>query len=190
MGMKQTLAVINRMEADGIIGRYAVAGAVAAYNYIEATLTEDIDILVSFDEDPNRVKSGLVALSTIFSYLKDHGYVEYRKEGLIIEGWPVQFLPVANGLDEEALANAEEVEVRDSEIEGTIKTRVLRPEHIVAIALRVGRPKDFIRVAQFLEEQAVDSTALRGVLSRHHLLDAWRSFCSRTGINDPGALEC
>jgi hypothetical protein len=35
MGMKQTLDVINRMEADGIIGRYAIAGAVAAYNYIE-----------------------------------------------------------------------------------------------------------------------------------------------------------
>jgi len=32
MGMKQTLDVINRMEADGIIGRYAIAGAVAAYN--------------------------------------------------------------------------------------------------------------------------------------------------------------
>ena len=31
VGMKQTLDVINRMEADGIIGRYAIAGAVAAY---------------------------------------------------------------------------------------------------------------------------------------------------------------
>jgi hypothetical protein len=27
MGMKQTLDVINRMEADGVIGRYAIAGA-------------------------------------------------------------------------------------------------------------------------------------------------------------------
>ena len=36
------------MEADGVIGRYAIAGAVAAYNYIEPTLTEDLDILVSF----------------------------------------------------------------------------------------------------------------------------------------------
>jgi hypothetical protein len=44
MGMKQTLDVINRMEADGIIGRYAIAGAVAAYNYIEPSLTEDLDI--------------------------------------------------------------------------------------------------------------------------------------------------
>jgi hypothetical protein len=49
VGMKQTLDVINQMEADGIIGRYAVAGAVAAYNYIEPALTNDLDILVSFD---------------------------------------------------------------------------------------------------------------------------------------------
>jgi hypothetical protein len=49
MGMKQTLDVINAMEADGVIGRYAIAGAVAAYNYIEPTVTEDVDILVSFD---------------------------------------------------------------------------------------------------------------------------------------------
>ena len=49
MGMKQTLDVINRMEADGIIGRYAIAGAVAAYNYIEPAVTSDLDILVAFE---------------------------------------------------------------------------------------------------------------------------------------------
>jgi hypothetical protein len=47
MGVKQTL-VINTMEADGVIGRYAISGAVAAYNYIEPTVTDDLDILVSF----------------------------------------------------------------------------------------------------------------------------------------------
>jgi hypothetical protein len=42
VGMKQTLDVINQMEADGIIGRYAIAGAVAAYNYIEPAATDDL----------------------------------------------------------------------------------------------------------------------------------------------------
>ena len=46
MGMKQTLDVINAMETDGAIGRYAIAGAVAAYNYVAPTVTEDLDILV------------------------------------------------------------------------------------------------------------------------------------------------
>jgi hypothetical protein len=39
MGMKQTLDVINRMESDGVIGRYTIAGVVAAYNYVEPTVT-------------------------------------------------------------------------------------------------------------------------------------------------------
>lgn len=69
MGMKQTLDVINRMEADGIIGRYAIAGAVAAYNYVEPTVTEDLDILVSFDQ-PSGARSGLVTLGPILSWLK------------------------------------------------------------------------------------------------------------------------
>jgi hypothetical protein len=35
MGMKQIIDVINRLEADGVIGRYAIAGAVASYNFVE-----------------------------------------------------------------------------------------------------------------------------------------------------------
>jgi hypothetical protein len=38
MGMKQTLAVINAMAADGVIGRYAISGAIAADNYVEAAV--------------------------------------------------------------------------------------------------------------------------------------------------------
>ena len=185
MGMKQTLEVINRMEADGIIGRYAIAGAVAAYNYVEPSVTDDLDILVSFDAVPAQPQSGLVTLSPIFSYLNDKGYSEFRKEGLVIEGWPVQFLPVASDLDAEALTRAEEVEIEISPSEGSVNSRVLRPEHIVATALRIGRPRDHIRITQFLEEQAVDLDALCDVIDRHGLRGSWRAFCGRAGIPDP-----
>ena len=185
MGMKQTLEVINAMEADGLIGRYAVAGAVAAYNYIEPTLTDGVDILISFNEPSNQLKPGLVTLAPIFAYLKMKGYADFRKEGLVIEDWAVQFLPVANDLDAEALAHAQEVEIRISETEGSVRTRVLRPEYLVAICLRVGRPKDLIRITQFLEENAVDFAALCQVLGSHNLEGAWRTFCRRIGIADP-----
>jgi hypothetical protein len=188
MGMKQTLEVINRMEDDGIIGRYAIGGAVAAYNYVEPSVTDDLDVLVSFDAVPEQPQSGLITLSPIFSYLKDKGYLEFRKEGLVIEGWPVQFLPVASDLDAEALARAEEVEIEINASEGSVKTRVLQPEHIVATALRVDRPRDRIRIAQFLDEQAVDLDALCDVIDRHGLRGAWRAFCERTGISDPCEL--
>jgi hypothetical protein len=94
MGMKRTLDVLNAMEADGIIGRYALAGAVAAYNYIEPAVTEDVDILVALERDSGQEILGLISLAPIFSYLKAKGYEEFRREGIVIEGWPVQFLPV------------------------------------------------------------------------------------------------
>src|SRR5437763_1962916 len=117
--MKQTLDVINRMEADGIIGRYAIAGAVAAYNYVEPAVTEDVDILIAFASNDNRPRSGLITLSPILSYLKDNGYSDFRKEGILIEGWAVQFIPVASDLDAEALEKAADVKLEVHPNEGS-----------------------------------------------------------------------
>jgi hypothetical protein len=185
MGMKQTLDVVNRMEADGVISRYAIAGAVAAYNYIEPTLTNDLDLLISLSSDLDRPQSGLVTLQPVFTYLKKLGYDQFRAEGILIEGWPVQFLPVSNDLDAEALAQSIETEIQIPDTDGAVRTRLLRPEHLVATALRVGRPKDFIRIAQFIESTAVDLSLLRSVLQRHKLTEAWQSFCHRIGMTDP-----
>src|ERR1700730_14473235 len=131
MGMIQTVKLINQMEADGIIGQYAIEGAFAASYYVEPTLTEDLDILVSFETASAQTKSEIIVLDPLFSYLKKKGYEEFRKEGIVIEGWPVQFIPVANDLDAEALASAREVHI--DEMGGSVRTRVLSPEHIVAI---------------------------------------------------------
>jgi hypothetical protein len=188
MGIKKTLDVINAMEADGIIGRYAIAGAIAAYNYIEPTVTEGVDILIALDTSTDQSQSGLVVLSPILSYLKRRGYDEYRNEGLLIEGWPVRFLPVTDDLDAEALAQAEELQIKTS-VSETVKSRVLRPEHLVAISLRVGRPKDAIRIIQFFEANAVNVERLCGILERRRLIDMWRAFCRRTGIADPCRLQ-
>ena len=103
MAMKETLEIINAMEADGVIRRYAIAGAVAAYNYIEPAVTDDLDILISFDDSSDQASTGLVTLAPIFSYLKAKGFDQHRKEGIVLAGWPVQFLPIANALDAEAL---------------------------------------------------------------------------------------
>jgi hypothetical protein len=183
--MKQTLDVINQMAAEGVIGRYAIAGAVAAYNYIEPALTNDLDVLISFNETENVKRTGLISLEPIYSYLAAKGYEQHRKEGIVIEGWPVQFLPVASPLDMEALDQAEAIDIEINKAEGAVSTRILRPEHLVANALRVGRPQDFIRIVQFLQENAVNLTALCALLERHNLKSAWQSFCKRTGINDP-----
>jgi hypothetical protein len=47
MKLKRTLAVINEMQADGVIGRYALGGAVGATFYLEPVRTVDVDVFVA-----------------------------------------------------------------------------------------------------------------------------------------------
>jgi len=49
----------------------------------------------------------------------------------------------------------------------------MSPEHLVAIMLQTGRPKDYVRVARFLEADAFNREVLRQILERHELKKAW-----------------
>lgn len=184
-GMKSTFQVINQMQAQGVIEDYAVSGAIAALNYIEPTLTSDLDILISVERLKAQSAAGLISLSSIYEYLRGMGYSEFKEEGILIEGWPVQFLPVSDALDAEGLDQAVDVEILMDSGKPPIKVRTLRAEHIVATALKVSRPKDRIRINQFLEEKAVDLNALQKVLDRHNLRRKWGVFCKTSGIDDP-----
>jgi hypothetical protein len=184
MSMAETLTALTRLVDDGVIDTYAIAGAVAAYNYIEPTVTEDLDVLIALDKTEN---SGLLTLAPILSALRLMGYTQFHAEGVVIGDWPVQFLPVANELDDEALHTAESVDV---EIRGqSFKTRILRPEYLVAKALEVGRPKDYTRIVQFVEEKAVDMHRLQDILQRFGLVGSWETFCHRTGIQPDDTNE-
>ena len=182
VGMKETIEVLNRMVADGVVSADAIGGAVAAFNYIEPASTDDLDILVCFDTVR---ASGLVTLTPILTYLKARGYTEFEKEGIKIEGWPVQFLPVASDLDAEALADATAIDIEINVTVGSVPTRVLTAEHVMAKALEIGRPKDLIRISQFIESDAFDASILSGIMERHGLQTKWTSFCARFEITDP-----
>src|SRR5260370_17955991 len=109
MPLRKTIEVITKLAAEGAIKQYAIVGAVAALNYIQPTLTEDLDVLVSVG-DFERRESGLLTLKPIEAALAKLGYAERSDVGIWIGNWPVQFLPVASALDEEALSQAAEVE--------------------------------------------------------------------------------
>src|SRR5438034_10279942 len=85
--MKETFAVLNQMVADGVIENYAVAGAIGAIFYVEPFSTEDLDVFVMTPEDP------VIIELPGWDYLKAHGYTKVEKEGVVVEGWPVQFVP-------------------------------------------------------------------------------------------------
>jgi hypothetical protein len=164
--MKVTLEAINRMQADGVIGKYAIGGAVGATFYLEPAATLDIDVFVSLSKP---VDSSLVTLTPIYDYLAARGH-KAEKEYIVIDGWPVQFLPASDALDEEALAQAVETEV-----EG-VRTWVMTAEHLVAIALRTGRAKDFTRILQFVESGVLHADKVDAILGRHGLLAKWERF--------------
>jgi len=183
MTMRRTIAVIIRLAEGRAIANYAIAGAVAALNYIQPFLTEDLDILISTDGFEKH-RSGLLLLGPIEKALAEMGYTERTDLGYEIEGWPVQFLPIGSPLDEEALAQAADVNIAPSG-EPPLTARCLRAEYVVAIALKVGRLKDLARIQAFLEQDAVDLGRLKTVLERHDLMGAWKAFCLKAAISNP-----
>jgi hypothetical protein len=138
--MKETLKVINQMVKDGVIEEYAVGGPVAAINYLEPFATADLDIFVQ----ANATGSDLATPAPIYNYLVEQGY-EAKGEFIYIEGLPVQFLPIFNPLTEEAVEKAQTIKYSQ------VTTRIMRSEHLVAIMLDTGRPKDYLRISMFLE---------------------------------------
>ena len=164
--MKTTLETINQMQADGVIGQYAIGGAVGATFYLEPAATLDIDIFVSLQTGTG---SSLLSLTPIYDHLMARGF-KAEGEYIIIGNWPVQFLPPGNALVEEALALAVETEV-----EG-VRMRVMTAEHLVAIALQTGRAKDAARILQFIESGVLDADKLDAILQRHGLIAKWEQF--------------
>jgi hypothetical protein len=162
--MKQVFALLNEMVRDGALENYAVAGAVGAMFYVEPFSTQDIDILVMTPED--RLVIELPGLA----YLKARGYTEFRNEGIVIQDWPVQFLPATTQLEREAYLNAEISNLDE------VPVRVVLPEHLVAIMLSVGRPKDLARVEMFLSQDAVKIDALEDLIQRHGLTEKWADY--------------
>lgn len=161
--MEKTLEIINRMEAEGRIGRYAIGGAMAAIFYVEPFTTYDLDIFFA-----TSMSGGLVTLTPVYEYLAAAGY-ETEGETVNIEGWPVQFLPTYNPLVAEAVERAVEIKFKNT------PTRVLSAEHLVAIMLQTGREKDYARAAKFLEEGVVNIERLTDIVARHGLSNKWRT---------------
>jgi len=166
--MKATLEAINKMQADGVIGNYAIGGAVGATFYLAPAATVDLDLFVTVPGDTGL----LVNLAPIYEYLKSRGGVE-QDEYIVVKEWPVQFLTPANALQKEAVSQAV-----STSVEG-IPTRVISAEHLVAIALETGRAKDHTRILQFVEQGAIDREKLKDVLERHGLSAKWRGFEQR-----------
>jgi hypothetical protein len=163
--MEATLAILNELETAGLVERYAIGGAMAGFFYAEAVVTEDLDAFVLIKPPP----AGLITLSPIYEFLKQRGATEER-EHLWLAGTLLQVIPAFDALTEEAVREAATQTV------GKTPTRVMRVEHLLAIALKTGRAKDRARMALLLDEADIDHPRLQEILSRHGLQDRWAKF--------------
>lgn len=162
--MHDALRMLNGIVADGVIPTYAIGGAIGASFYIEAQATEDIDVFVVLPQS----SGGLSLLTPVYEACKARGGV-VEGAHIRVGPWPVQILDPYKPLIVEALDAAVE-----TDFDG-IPTRVMTAEHLCAICLDTGRPKDFLRVSLFIEQDAVDLPALTEILRRYNLLDRTKS---------------
>jgi hypothetical protein len=166
MDIREVITTINQMQADGVIERYAIGGAVGATFYLEPVATLDVDIFTTFQPEPGSL---IVGPTPIFDYLKAHGGT-MEGEYIVVAGWPVLFLPPATPLVEEALKESVRRDVGGASVD------VFTAEHLAAMALQVGRAKDKARLLQFIEDGGLDATRFQSILARHGLVEAWHRF--------------
>lgn len=159
--MDKALKVIHELYESGVIKAYAIGGGIAATYYIEPILTFDLDIFFI------PTAEGLDVLAPIYVEMKKRGY-SLEKELVIIEGIPVQFIPVYNDLVKEAVETAVESMYQ------RVRTRILKPEYLLAIALQTNRSKDRERAIQLLNLAKLDSKALAALLKKYGLGERYR----------------
>lgn len=161
--MEKTLKIIKELKKAKVLEDFSIGGGIAALYYIEPILTYDLDIFFIPIED------SIDVLTPIYRYLAEKGF-KAKKEHVLIEGVPVQFIPVYNDLVKEAVQNSVEVKY------GRIKTRVTGLEYLIAIMLQTSRPKDRERLVKVLEEAKIDLRLLKIILKKFGLHDKYIQF--------------
>lgn len=70
--MEDTLRVVNELEAERIVSRYAIGGAIGFLFYTEPAYTEDLDIFCNLPPSSGLIDQGLVP---IYQWLEKRGYL-------------------------------------------------------------------------------------------------------------------
>ncbi|HEX4329802.1 MAG TPA: hypothetical protein VH105_23645 [Burkholderiales bacterium] len=159
--MKDAIVALNQIQQDGVIEKYAIGGAIGATFYIEALNTEDVDVFVFLLPVPG---SFLISLTPIYDALRALGG-QIRGEHIVIGQWPIQILAAEPGLVSDALERSIEVPYENEQ------THVFTAEHLCAIALKTGRSKDYLRVTNFIDQEAVDVPLLNAMVEHYSLED-------------------
>ena len=163
----EPLRTINRLLEEKVILEYAIAGGVAALYYTEPVLTYDFDVVCRFPGEKL-----LIDPSPMFTKLREWGFKFGKEDRVTINGVPVQFIPAAPGLMDEALNKVKHVSVCG------VKTRILRAEYLAALMLELYRPKDRAKLDLLTSNEGVvfDKSLFLDILQRYKLTQKWKRY--------------
>ena len=166
--MKKTLQKINKLVELGIIEKYAIAGGMGQFYYIEPSVTYDLDLIINISGEERKLNP----LSKIYEWADKNNY-KPLKEHIIVEGIPVQFILEYNDLVTAALNDRSKIKLYDEE------TYILKPEYLMAIMLQTGRSIDKERLTKFLTEYDYDKNLFSAILNKFDLLDVFNKYIKR-----------
>lgn len=165
--VEKVFKVINEMYQEGALKDYALAGAIATIYYTEPFATKDIDIFFIPPE-----KDKMIILTPFYDFFLKKGYKTY-KEYIMIGDIPIQFIPTATELEKEAVQKAISIKYKNVDV------KILRAEYLIAIFLKVSRPKDREKLIKLLDQAKIDKTFLGDILARHNLDKKFDDFMQR-----------
>jgi hypothetical protein len=164
MNLKPIIQAFDQLKAEGVIEDYALGGAMASIFYVEPFLTYDVDIFIALVSPPRT----LIDLSPVYRRLGELGYYP-SGEHVRIEDTPVQLLVPASELEAEAMREAAVLSYAG------LPVKVFRPEHLLAIFLKVDRPKDRLKCQLLLDSGSLDLGRVEEIAARHGLVEQWNS---------------
>jgi hypothetical protein len=154
---------LNDMRSEGIITEFAIGGGMAALFYAEVMRTYDIDVFALIPSHSGPI----IRMTEIYDWSRRHGF-ETDMEHIVIHGVPVQFLAANEGLEREAVTEAQTIDYQG------VPVRVIRPEYLVALYTRAGGARRRERTSSLLEAGVLNHQELHEVLDRHGLAAEWR----------------
>lgn len=163
--VEKVCQILEQLVADGTLSNYTIGGATAAGFHGEPLATLDIDVFV-FADPPSG--SALVSLDPVYRQLGRLGFTTFENECVIVHGLPVQFLVASSELESEAVRESLSITWDNKNM------RVMRPEHLAALALQTGRPKDRARVVYLLGLPQFDRALFASIVERHGMTPLWQ----------------
>ncbi len=161
---EKVIEVLNAMQNENIVEKFAIGGAFAATLHNEPISTIDLDIFFFLKEKSD---SPILSLSKIYEFASENRFA-FDHEFINIYGWLVQFVEAShNDLWKESIENADIIKI------GNFQVSVIGREHLVAMWLFAGRIKDYEKIAKFWEAEILDETKLFNILQRHNLTAKW-----------------